>query len=152
MKNKKIQSNHDLTLTLSLKEKPAEVFAAVNNVRGWWSARLKGKSDALNAEFEFQYENLHYSTQRLVEFIPDRRVVWLVTESRLTFLKKDPAEWTGTRISFDIEPNGNKTELRFTHWGLTPGVECYNACHQGWSHYILHSLKNLITTGSGNPD
>ena len=36
--------------------------------------------------------------------------------------------------------------------GLTPEDECYDACYQGWTHYIQKSLKNYISTGGGRPN
>jgi len=43
----------------------------------------------------------------------------------------------------------NKTQLRFTHAGLNPQVECYSACSNGWQQLIQQSLFSLITTGKG---
>lgn len=139
-------------MVLSTDKSPAEVFAAVTNVRGWWSAKLKGSSKAQGDEFEFQYEEIHYSTQRLIEVVPDKKVVWLVTDSRLTFLKKEQNEWKNTRVSFEISANGAKTEVRFTHFGLVPEIECFAACSEGWTHYLKNSLMKLIETGKGKPD
>ena len=77
--------------------------------------------------------------------IPGEKIVWLVTDSSLNFVK-DKTEWTGTKISFDIGKKDGKTEVRFTHLGLIPKNECYNACSNGWTGYITDSLRNLITT------
>jgi hypothetical protein len=74
--------------------------------------------------------------------------VWLVTESKLTFVKNE-SEWTGTKISFEISVINNKTQLRFTHLGLVPEIQCYQGCSNGWSQLIQQSLFSLITTGSG---
>ncbi|MDP9116623.1 MAG: hypothetical protein M3O28_05075 [Actinomycetota bacterium] len=63
-----------------------------------------------------------------------------------------PAEWTGSEIVFDLVPAADGTELRFTHIGLVPDVECFDACTTGWHHYINGSLRRLITTGAGLPD
>ena len=93
-------------------------------------------------------EDIHFSKQRLIEVIPDKKVVWLVTESRLNFVKKK-SEWTGTKISFEIAKQGSKTELRFTHLGLVPEFECYGGCSNAWSQLIGQSLLSLITTGKG---
>jgi hypothetical protein len=65
---------------------------------------------------------------------------------------KDKAEWNGTDVVFEIATKGNQTELRFTHVGLTPTVECYGKCAGAWGFYINESLKGLITTGKGDPN
>jgi hypothetical protein len=139
------------TITLLVNQSPAEVFNAVNNVKGWWTENLTGRSQELHDEFEVRFEDVHYSKQQLTEVIPNKKVVWLVTGSRLTFVE-NKSEWTGSQICFDIEPQGNKTLLRFTHQGLVPECECYEACAGAWGDYINYSLSGLIATGKGKPD
>jgi len=65
---------------------------------------------------------------------------------------KDKSEWIGTDIVFKISKKGNKTELQFFHEGLVPEYECYDMCSNAWGSYITSSLKNLITTGKGQPE
>jgi hypothetical protein len=65
---------------------------------------------------------------------------------------KDKTEWKGTDIVFNISRNGDKTEIRFTHLGLVPEYECYDACSEGWGFYINTSLRDLIATGKGQPN
>lgn len=139
------------TSTIVVVQSPKEVFNAVTNVRGWWSEGIKGNTEELDDEFIFEVKDVHYSKQKLVEVIQDKKVVWLVTESNMTFIK-DKSEWTGTKVIFDISKKGDKTQLVFTHEGLVPEVECYNACSPAWAQYIEHSLFNLITTGTGDPN
>ncbi|MEO6254530.1 MAG: SRPBCC domain-containing protein, partial [Ferruginibacter sp.] len=67
---------------------------------------------------------------------------------KLNFIS-DKSEWTGTTISFDISEQDNKTQLRFTHAGLHPDIECYGACSNAWSQLVQQSLLSLITTGKG---
>jgi hypothetical protein len=143
-------NNQDYTTAFLVDQSPKEAFDAVNNVRGWWLESVKGDTSELNDEFSVQFWDVHYSKQKLVEVIPDTKVVWLVTESQLNFIE-DKSEWTGTKIIFDITRQGDKTEVRFTQAGLVPSVECFKDCSNAWSGYINNSLKNLITTGTGNP-
>lgn len=44
------------------------------------------------------------------------------------------------------------TELRFTHAGLVPSIECYGDCSRAWGFYINESLRQLIMTGKGQPN
>jgi hypothetical protein len=143
--------NQNYTATILVDQTPKEVFKAINNVRGWWIDDIDGHSEKLNDEFSVLfYDGVHYSKQKLVEFVPDKKVVWLVTESKLNFIE-DESEWTGTKISFEISTIGNKTQLQFTHHGLRPDIECYKDCSNAWGGYIKKSLFALITKGQGEP-
>jgi len=143
-------TNTDFTTTLLVDQTPKEAFNAINNVRGWWSEGVEGSTDKLNAEFTYHYEDVHYCQMKIIEFIPNKKVVWLVKYNYFNFTK-DRSEWTGTKISFEIAEKGKKTEIRFTHRGLVPEYECFDVCSNAWGQYIQQSLMSLITTGKGKP-
>jgi uncharacterized protein YndB with AHSA1/START domain len=138
----------DFSASIELEKSSEDVFKAItHDVAKWWgSGDLKGDTTKLNDEFVVHHPGAHYSKQQLVELIPDKKVVWLVTESELSWLK-DTSEWTGTRMIFELTPEGNKTQLRFTHEGLVPEKECYDRCAQGWEMVIKEWLVNFITDG-----
>lgn len=142
--------SQDFTTSFTVGETPEEAFAAIANVRGWWSEDIEGRTDELGAEFVFRSGDLHRSTQKITEFVPGVRVVWHVVDSQINFVK-DKHEWTGTDIVFEISRQGGRTELQFTHAGLVRAFECYGGCSDAWSFYINHSLFLLITTGKGEP-
>ena len=146
----KAAKNENFTASLLVDQSPKEVFDAVNNVRGWWSTSLVGKSAKLGDVFTFRYQDIHESKQKLVEVVPEKRVVWLIQDASLNFVE-DKDEWKGTKVVFDIAKKGKKTELRFTHDGLVPAFQCFDACSEGWGFFIEKSLKKLITTGKGEP-
>jgi hypothetical protein len=151
LKQEKAMTQQNLTHAFTVRNTPDQVFAAINDVRAWWSGEIDGATDKLGAEWTYRYKDMHRSKQRIVELIPGKKVEWLVVDSYLSFVK-DKTEWNDTRIVFDIAAKGNETEVTFTHVGLAPDVECFEACNDAWGSYIKGSLRDLITTGKGEPN
>lgn len=139
-------SNYSTTILVDNSKE--EVFNAINNVRGWWQGEIDGNTENLNDEFGYSVPGIHFSKQKIVEIIPNEKIVWLITDSKLSFVK-DQSEWTGTKIVFEISEVNHKTQVRFSHLGLVPEFECYGDCSNAWSQLIEKSLFSLITTGKG---
>jgi len=133
---------------------PDRAYDAVNDVRGWWSQDLDGRTDTIGAEFDYRGNqdgvNLHRARIRVVDLVPAERVEWLVLDNWMSFID-DQAEWTGTRIVFEISPTESGSEIRFSHLGLVPSYECYDACFDAWTFFLQSSLRELITSGRGEP-
>jgi len=52
---------------------------------------------------------------KIVEFIPNKKLVWLATES---IRKTDGYDWTGTKFIFELTPKGDNTLLKFIYDGV----------------------------------
>lgn len=143
--------NQNFQQTLLLDESPTKVFAAIRNVRGWWSKEIDGESSELGDEFSYHYKDVHRCRMKLVEVIPGQKIVWEVLNNYFSFTT-DKSEWIGDKVVFELSKPGDKTQLVFTHFGLVPTYECYGACVNGWSQYIGQSLPSLIRTGKGQPN
>lgn len=148
--------NQDFNTTITVEQSPTEVFNVIKDVRSWWSGlygeEFEGNSDKPGDEFSFRAGGgVHYSKQKLVELIPNKRLVWLVTDSRLTFIE-DTQEWVGTKIRFDISEKGNRTEILFIHEGLVPQIECYNNCSAAWTQYVQGRLLAALNNYSAEQD
>jgi len=142
----------DFQISITVHASAHEAFQCINNVTKWWTENLEGNSQKLNDEFAVRFGDIHYSKQKLTEFVPDKKVVWLITDSKLNFIK-DKKEWNNTRIAFELVDLDNKfTKINFTHIGLVPELECHDACSNAWSQYISESLLSLINTGKGHPE
>ena len=141
----------DYTTSFTVEQSLEEVFDVINNVRGWWSEEIDGSTDKLGAEFKFHYKELHRNFQKITALVPGKKVVWHVLDSHINFVKIK-TEWKGTDIVFEISKKDGKTELRFTHVGLVPAIECYGGCSGAWGFYINDSLRSLIATGKGDPN
>jgi hypothetical protein len=96
------------TTAFSVDQTPKQVFDAITNVRGWWSGNIEDGTAKLGDEFTYRYQDVQHSKQRLVEVVPDQKVVWLVLDSYLSF-PKDKTEWNGTKVIFEIGRKGNNT-------------------------------------------
>jgi uncharacterized protein YndB with AHSA1/START domain len=141
----------DFSATFTVDQTPEEVFTAINDVRAWWSGDIEGNTDTVGDVWTYRYQDIHYSKQKITEFVLGKRVAWHVLDGYLAFTE-DKTEWTGTDIAFDITQQDGKTEVRFTHRGLTPKFECFENCSNAWSFYISGSLRELITSGQGQPN
>ena len=142
--------NQDYTVSLMVNANAEETFDGINRVSKWWNKNLEGSSEKQDDEFTVRFGDVHYSRQKLVEVVPGKKIVWLVTDSLLNFIE-DKQEWTNTKICFELSEQDNKTQIQFTHTGLVPRVECYEACVKGWDQYIKGSLFKYLTEGKGNP-
>jgi len=138
--------NRNFTTTVEVPKPAKEVFDGIKEVSKWWSRDFEGKSSNLNDEFIIHHPHQHYSKQKLVEVDPGRKIVWLVVDSVLYWLK-DKHEWTNTKMIFEITEKGNKTSLKYTHEGLVPEKECYTRCAQGWTMVIREKLVQFIEEG-----
>lgn len=138
------------TTTILLDASPEQVFHAINNVRGWWSGVIDGNTDEAGAEFTYTVPGVHFSKQKITVFDPYNRIEWHVIEAMLGFVS-NKQEWKDTSIRFDIDRQGNKTQIQFTHVGLEQANECYKDCSNAWQLLIAGNLKKLVATGEDQP-
>ena len=139
--------NQDFQYSLTTSKKQNEVFAYLLNPKNWWlglfGETIEGNSKDINDEFSFRAgDGVHYSNQKLVEVETNKKIIWLVTESNLSYLK-NTNEWAGTKICFDIEQEDNMTKITFTHKGLIPQIECYGSCSSAWTQYLQNLKEHL---------
>lgn len=123
---------------------PDEVLAALTSdeaISGWWGVTVGNPAKGQRFEVGFGSEK-----GMELEALADgpSRVEWHVLTSPYT------PEWHGTSIVFELAPAEAGTELTFRHRGLTPQLECFDMCHEGWTHYLA-SLVDYVDRGEGQP-
>lgn len=141
----------DFTATILVDQDRTTAFNAIKNFRAWWSEEIEGSTDQLNEVFFYHYKDIHLCKIKLIEIVPDKKLVYQVLDNQFNFIK-DKTEWIGTKLIFEITDDGDKTRVQFTHEGLVPDYECYPICFDSWTGYIKKSLYHLITTGKGEPN
>lgn len=144
-------TGESFSIVLTFGQPETVVFNAIGRVNAWWSEEVTGVSQKEGDEFFYHYKDVHSCHIKVIESIPGKKVVWQVLDNFFRFTK-DETEWKGTFIVFEIVKQEGKTILHFTHIGLVPSYECYDACRDGWTNFIGDSLSQLIKTGTGKPN
>ena len=126
----------DIRHNIVIKAAPEKIYEAISTQQGieaWWCKQTIAKPEVgfVNV-FVFGSSK---NEMRVTALDPNKKAEWHVTDSKLSFLA-DQDEWTGTKIIFEIEQVNDKTRVRFIHQGLTPQIECYQQCSNGWSGYL----------------
>ena len=140
--------NLSFSTSIDIPAPAGEVFNHIKAIPKWWTPDFEGQSSNLDDEYIIRHGDVHYSKQKLVEVIPNKKLVWLVTDCRLNWIEKDKAEWTNTKMIFELTDDGDITTLKFTHEGLLPEKECYARVAESWELVIKENLYDYITKGA----
>lgn len=133
------------TVGIELAKSPKDVFSHLINLSEWWPEKFEGESIKLDSEFIFRTGDSHYSKNKVIEFVPDKKLTWLATES---IRKTDNYDWTGTKFIFELTPQGDNTLLKFTYDGVVLENES-DRLTQICDMTIKEMLYNFIINGKG---
>ena len=123
---------------------PDAAYAAlttIDGLAGWWARDTQG-DPRVGGTIKFQFVPGGFD-MRVVDLDASTRVEWEVVVG--------PAEWIGTRVSFDIRQDGVCTIILFAQTGWSEVSEFMHHCSTKWAVYLL-SLKQMLETGTGTPD
>jgi uncharacterized protein YndB with AHSA1/START domain len=126
-----------------IKATPEKVYKAVTTQEGiesWWCKNTTAKPEVgfVNI-FTFGKDR---SEMKVTELAPNKGTEWKCIKST--------DEWTGTKISFDLEEKSGDTILRFAHEGWKAPTDMYAVCNYHWALF-MKSLKSFCETGAGTP-
>src|SRR4051812_29500526 len=110
-----------------------EAYKALTTREGlsaWWTNDTKGESKVGDViEFRFGAGGID---MKVLELQPRKSVLWQVVAG--------PAEWIGTKVSFELEQAGDWTTVLFKHQGWKEPVDFMHHCSTKWGVFLL-SLK-----------
>ena len=135
----------DFHSTKTLAAATDAVFSALTDIdalTGWWTPAGGGAAAGETLRFLMGDQEV---VMRVEEADRQSRVRWSV------LVCEAAPDWVGTSITFDLEPVGAGTELRFHHHGLNPGLECFKMCQAGWTRHLA-SLVDYVDRGAGSPN
>jgi uncharacterized protein YndB with AHSA1/START domain len=138
----------DILHRVGIKAPLKEVYKALatrEGAAGWWTTSTQGDSKVggmLKFKFTSDGKEIGGFDIKVLDLEPGKRVLWQVIEG--------PAEWVGTKISFELKQEGDYAIVLFKHEGWREPVEFMHHCSTKWATFLL-SLKSLVETGKGAP-
>ena len=139
----------DILHRVGIKASSQEVYKALvtrDGLAGWWTTNTQGDGK-IGGVIKFRFSapdgrEIGGFDVKVLEQRPAERVLWQVTEG--------PAEWIGTKVSFELKQEGDYSIVLFKHAGWKEPVEFMHHCSTKWATFLI-SLKALVETGKGAP-
>jgi uncharacterized protein YndB with AHSA1/START domain len=140
---KENEMKFDIVHSVDIETTPDRLYEAITTqegLAGWWTPQVEAEPmmGALN-EFHFTGTTL---TFRVDQLEPARHVAWSSVQV--------PPDWEGTQVLFDITPEDDTVNLRFSHTGFASTGGSFGVTSYSWAQY-LRSIKLLLETGEGEP-
>ena len=133
----------DILHRVGVKASPTDVYDALATREGlaaWWTNDTQGDTN-VDGVIQFRFPAGGFD-MKVLERQPGARVLWQVVEG--------PAEWIGTKISWDLKQDDDYTIVMFKHQGWKQPVEFMHHCSTKWATFLM-SMKSLLETGKGSP-
>tara|TARA_Y100000052_G_scaffold13882_1_gene13526 strand:+ start:183385 stop:183894 length:510 start_codon:yes stop_codon:yes gene_type:complete len=135
---------------------PEQSFQAVaRQMEKWWTVTTEGAfervGDRVTVRFLPDYGYWIFEASVMNE---SNRLEMICVEAHHKVEgqpKEIDQEWLGTNIIWQFETVGDKTEITMTHDGLTPSLNCWGICLDGWNHFFKNSLKAFLDGGEPSP-
>jgi uncharacterized protein YndB with AHSA1/START domain len=135
----------DILHRVGIKSSPDEVYAALatrDGLAAWWTNETEAERDGeVGGVLKFRFDRGGMD-MKVLDLQPGRRVLWEVIDG--------PAEWVGTKLSWEVRQEGDYAILLFRHQDWKAPVEFMHHCSTKWAIFLM-SLKALMETGKGAP-
>jgi hypothetical protein len=129
-------------------------FKAVSTgINKWWGRVDNSNINKVGDTFTVFFEEDTEWVFEIIYYSPNKEIHWKCIKANhyITGLENIEQEWLNSEIIWNIKEVEGGVEVSFEHIGLTPKLNCYDACDAGWTHFITTSLKQYLDTGIGTP-
>ena len=134
----------DILHRIAVKSSPSEAHRALGTREGlasWWTRETRGES-RVGGTLQFRFGERGGFDMKVLENEPAKRVLWQVVDG--------PAEWLGTKVSFELRREQDYTVVLFEHQGWREPSEFMHHCSTKWATFLI-SCKQLLEQGKGAP-
>lgn len=118
-----------------------EVFDALTNptkLSAWYTSKVEG-GNTQGDQLTFSFGEMKFIAE-IEELVHGEKLVWKGLQADV------PVE--GHRFIFELDRNGDKTRVRFTHEGYDEQDDSYANMNYSWGKY-LESLRQFCQKGKG---
>lgn len=122
------------------KEKVYEAITTIKGLSNWWTTQTTGECKP-GGIIQFRFGTVG-NDMKVLSMRTNEWVLWECVDG--------PEDWLGTRISFQLDENGNKakTRVRFEHSCWKNANDLFAACSFTWGRF-MESLRQYCQTGKG---
>ena len=134
----------DIRHELVVNAPPARVYEAVATPEGldrWWTLTCAGEP-SVGREYALGFGPAYEWRATVVDAEPGRRFELRMGAS--------DADWEGTRVGFELQPDGAGTRLRFHHTGWPEANAHWRISNTCWAAY-LRLLRRYLEHGEVVP-
>lgn len=137
----------DILQDFPIQVRPQRVFEAISTpalIDQWWTLRSSGRP-SVGAAYELDFGPPYVWRAVVTQCVPATAFEWRLTEA--------DADWTGTRVGFDLAPigsGGSATQVRFHHHGWPAANDHYRTSSHCWALY-LRVLRRHLEHGESVP-
>jgi uncharacterized protein YndB with AHSA1/START domain len=134
---------HDIKHALVIDADPAKVYPLVSSAEGfrqWWAADVTEDVATNKVDLGFFDRATSYRFQPTL-LAPPQQAQWLCETGK---------EWTGTKLMFDLKPDGARTLLRFTHANWQAESDYSISCTTVWGE-LMFRIKSVAEGKTPGP-
>ncbi len=118
----------EIAHSIQISAAPDGIHFLVSTAQGfakWWAADVAESAGAVELGF---FNRATVYRLRLQPDTPPTRTEWLCETG---------AEWSGTRLIFQLQPVAKGTLLRFTHAGWAAATDYFVSCNTVWGELMF---------------
>jgi uncharacterized protein YndB with AHSA1/START domain len=112
----------DILHRVGINASPRDVYNALTTLDGlssWWTNDTQGRPE-IGGVIKFRFGDRGFFDMKVLELEPEKRVMWEVVDG--------PKEWIGTKVIWDLSPEGAGTTIRFKQQGWREPVDFMHHC------------------------
>lgn len=120
-----------------------KLLTTLEGIGSWWQGTVGGEPGE-GGELRFgTTDSDDYTQVEVTSLVSPSEVAWRVLEDN-----GYAGEWNDTTILFHLQEDlDGSTLLSLSHQGLTPVLDCFSDCVEGWSDHLRRIKRQAEASG-----